>query len=64
VSAGTFTVPPYVLLALPPGNLTAFRFQPGDQGPATSSSFTAPGINFGLAQTFIEGISLFGFPVN
>jgi uncharacterized protein (TIGR03437 family) len=55
-SAGTFTIPPYVLLALP--NNTGgsfFAFQHGDHGPAGSAAFTAPGLDAGLVQTFIDG---------
>jgi uncharacterized protein (TIGR03437 family) len=63
-SAGTFTIPGYMLLALPPGTFTAFRFQLGDQAPATTSAFSATGIDFGLLQTFIDGTSLFGFTLN
>jgi uncharacterized protein (TIGR03437 family) len=63
-SAGTFTIPSYVLLALPAGSATGFRFQPGDQGPASSAAFSATGLNAGIAQTFIDGVSFGGFTVN
>jgi uncharacterized protein (TIGR03437 family) len=63
-SAGTFTIPPSMLLMLPAGNSTDFRFQLGDQGPATSGTFTAPGMDFGLIQTFVDGVSLFNFTIN
>jgi hypothetical protein len=61
-SAGSFTIPPYVLLALPPGNFTNFYFQPGDfGGPATTAAFTASGLNAGLAQTFVDDAGFGGF---
>jgi hypothetical protein len=61
-SAGSFTIPPYVLLALPPGNGTYFNFAPGDfGGPATTAAFTANGLNAGIAQTFIDGAGFGGF---
>jgi hypothetical protein len=63
-SAGTFTIPPYVLLALPPGNGTNFYFQPGDMGPASSASFSASGLDAGIVQTFIDGARLSGFQLN
>jgi uncharacterized protein (TIGR03437 family) len=62
-TAGTFTIPSYMLYTLPTGNGTIFFFQPGDQGPATSVSFSAPGLDFGIIQTFIDGASLGGFSV-
>ncbi len=65
VSAGTFTIPSYVLLALPTGNGTNFNFQPGDGpgGPATISSFSATGIAVGLAQAFVDGVGFGGFQI-
>jgi len=64
-SAGTFTIPSYMLSALPNGNGTGFAFQPGDGpgGPATSTTFTATGLLLGLAQTFIDGIPFGGFTI-
>ena len=44
-SAGTFTVPPYALLALPPGNFAALSFQ-----PLTAAPFTASGLSVGIVQ--------------
>ena len=61
-SAGTFTIPPYVLLALPPGNGTNFDFQPG--APASSGSFSANGLDAGIIQTFIDGTRFSGFQLN
>ena len=65
VSAGTLTIPSYVLLALPNGNGTNFSFQPGDgpSGPASLSVFSATGLVFGLAQAFVDGVGFGGFPV-
>jgi hypothetical protein len=63
-TAGTFTIPAYVLLALPPGNgpATHFDFAPGDfGGPATTAAFTATGLNAGLVQTFIDDAAFGGF---
>jgi uncharacterized protein (TIGR03437 family) len=46
-NAGTFTIPPYVLLALPAGNLTWFQFQ-----QQTEAAFTAAqGLPYGAIQT-------------
>jgi uncharacterized protein (TIGR03437 family) len=45
-SAGTFTIPPYVLLALPAGNFGGFSFG----SPFKYTTFTAPGLDFGLIQ--------------
>ena len=61
VSTGTFTIPGYMLQALPAGTNTAFRFQLGDMSPATSSTFSATGLDAGILQTFVDGTSLFGF---
>ena len=55
-SAGTFTIPPYVLLAVPASNLGNFFFQPGDQGPAFSTTFTATGLTAGIAQSFLDSV--------
>lgn len=53
-SAGTFTIPGYVLSAIPTGT-GVFRFGPGDLQPASSTLFSAPGIAVGFADTFISG---------
>lgn len=53
---GTFTIPPYVLLALPAGPYAGFDFQPAQ----VSAPFTATGLNLGLLQTYSDGTS-FGF---
>jgi uncharacterized protein (TIGR03437 family) len=57
-SEGTFTIPPYVLQALPASNGAIFYFQPGDQGPAFTSNFTATGLTIGIAQSFVDGVRL------
>lgn len=62
-SAGTFTIPPYMLVTLTNTGNGYFAFQLGDQGPATSVPFSAAGIDLGLAQTFISGVSFGGFSI-
>jgi uncharacterized protein (TIGR03437 family) len=62
-SAGTFAIPSYMLLTLPNTGNGFFAFQLGDQGPASSLSFSAPGLDVGLAQTFIDGASFGGFSI-
>jgi hypothetical protein len=51
-SPGTFTVPPYVLLALPAGNFAGLQLSPAK----VSVPFTATGLSVGLLQTQIDGI--------
>jgi uncharacterized protein (TIGR03437 family) len=65
VGAGTFTIPSYVLLALPTGNGSNFSFQPGDgpSGAATKSMFSASGIVVGLMQAFVDGVGFGGFQI-
>lgn len=46
-TAGAFTIPPYVLLALPAGNLNYFQFQ-----QQTEAAFTAPGVSYGTIQSY------------
>ena len=60
-SAGTFTIPSYVLLALPAGNFTALELGPGTVQGAASASFTATGLSIGFVQTFIDGTGIAGF---
>jgi uncharacterized protein (TIGR03437 family) len=62
-AAGTLTIPPYVLQALPASNSANFYFQPGDEGPAFSGTFTATGLPLGIAQSFVDGVR-FGVTVN
>ena len=58
-SAGTFTIPPYALLAIPAANIgNGFQFQ-----QQTEAGFTAKGLNLGSIQTsnpatFIGGFTL------
>jgi len=59
-SAGSFTIPSYVLAALP-GGFPYFLFQPGGVGPASSAMFSAPGLDVGIARTFIAGTYFNGF---
>ena len=63
-SAGTFTIPPYVLLALPATNGANFWFQPGDQGPTFSGTFTASGLTLGLAQSFVDSVAFHNVTLN
>jgi uncharacterized protein (TIGR03437 family) len=60
-SAGTFTVPSYVLLALPTGNFTSLALGPGDAQGAASALFTATGLGIGFVQSFVAGTSIGGF---
>ena len=60
-SAGTFTIPSYVLLALPAGNFTSFELGPGAAQAAASAPFTATGLSIGFVQTFVDGASIGGF---
>jgi hypothetical protein len=62
-SAGTFTIPSYLLFTLPSSANGIFFFQLGDQGPATSAPFSAPGIDAGVAQSFIDGVSFSGVSI-
>lgn len=57
-AAGTLTIPPFVLMALPATNGATLYFQPGDQGAAYSSSFTASGLTAGTAQSFVDGVAI------
>jgi uncharacterized protein (TIGR03437 family) len=67
-NAGTFTIPAYVLLALPPATNggASFFFGPGDQGPAYSGVFTANGLTngIGIAQAFLDGVISGGVTLN
>ena len=49
-SAGTFNIPPYVLLALPAGPYAGFLFGAGD----TKTPFTASGLGVGVLTTHID----------
>jgi hypothetical protein len=63
-NAGTFTIPSYVLLALPAGNFTQFALGPGTVQGAAERGFTATGIDIGLIQTYLDGNAIGGFPLN
>ncbi|MGA2144114.1 MAG: hypothetical protein ABSH49_04035 [Bryobacteraceae bacterium] len=57
-SAGTFTIPPYALLALPASSVGGFQFQ-----QQTEAALTATGLDLGVIQTsnaptFIGGVTL------
>ena len=60
-SAGTFTIPPYVLLPLPANNFTYLGFGSGLQWPTAESVFTAKGLTVGLVQAFVDGNFFGGF---
>jgi len=60
-NAGSFTIPPYVLLALPAGNLTQFEISAGAFSAAVAVPFTASGINLGILHAFIDGTNFGGF---
>jgi hypothetical protein len=55
-SAGTFTIPSYVLLALPPGNFAGIVIAP----VAEAVPFTAKGLTVGILQTNHDGFG-YGF---
>jgi hypothetical protein len=58
-SAGTFAIPPYVLLALPnpTGNFTTFQFSPVTE----AVPFTAAGLTLGTLGTYNDGTRFGGF---
>ena len=60
-SAGTFTIPSYVLLALPAGKFTGFELGPGTNQAAATAPFTANGLTAGMVQTYVDGAILVGF---
>lgn len=61
-SAGTFTIPPYALFALPTGAPGLnFYFQPGDETAAYSGLFTASGLSAGVANSFVDGVAFSNF---
>jgi hypothetical protein len=60
-SAGTFTIPPYVMLALTPSNFTYVEFGPGTVFAAATAPFTAKGLDVGLIQAFNDGVFFGGF---
>jgi hypothetical protein len=59
--SGTFTIPSYVLLALPAGNFTSLELGPGTVQGAASASFTATGLSIGFVQAYIDGAGIGGF---
>jgi hypothetical protein len=56
---GRFTIPQYVLMALPRGDFTAFQFAPF----ARSVPFSAAGLTVGVLQTYDDGTIFGGFAV-
>ena len=63
-SAGTLTIPPYVLLALPATNGANFSFQPGREQAAFSGTFSASGLTVGLADSYVDGVTFPGVALN
>jgi hypothetical protein len=59
-SAGTFTIPPSVLLRLPATSFSTFEFAPA----VPNATFTAPGLNLGIISSFHDGTVFSGFPLN
>jgi uncharacterized protein (TIGR03437 family) len=51
--AGTFTIPPYVLMAMPAGNFGSLNFQPGP----VPVSIAAPGLNLAFFQSSFDYIA-------
>jgi hypothetical protein len=63
-SAGTFTIPSYMLLTLTNTNNATFEFNLGVRlAPATSVPFSLPSIDLGLAQTYLAGVNFGGFSI-
>ena len=60
-SSGSFTIPPYALLALPTTNGTILSFRPGDPQPVASALFSASGLNLGIMQSKIRDFTISGF---
>ncbi len=61
-SAGTFTIPSYMLFTLANTPNATFSFGRGN-GTTTSASFSAAGIDIGIGQTFIGNVEFFGFSI-
>jgi uncharacterized protein (TIGR03437 family) len=59
-NAGTFTIPPYVLLRLPSGPFASFEFMPY----GVRSTFTASGIGLGIIDSSNDGTGFNGFSLN
>ena len=60
-SAGTFTIPPYVLLALTSSNFTYLEFGSGVWAAAAENPFTAKGLNIGFFEAYLDGTVFGGF---
>jgi uncharacterized protein (TIGR03437 family) len=59
--AGTFTIPPYALLALSSGGGAYLSFQPAELRPVASATFSASGLNIGIVQAFMWDSGLSNF---
>jgi hypothetical protein len=60
-SAGSFTIPPYVMLALTSSNFTYLEFGLGTQAAAAEALYTAKGLDFGMVQAYLDGVFFGGF---
>ena len=60
-SAGNFTVPPYVMLALPPNNFNFFELSPGTVSATAEAPFMAKGLDIGFIEAFVDGTTFGGF---
>jgi len=60
-SAGSFTIPPYVMLALTSSNFTFLGFGLGNQAAAAEALYTARGLDFGMVQGYLDGVFFGGF---
>jgi hypothetical protein len=60
-SAGTFTIPPYVMLALTSSNFTYLEFGSGVWAAAAENPFTATGLNIGFFEAYLDGTVFGGF---
>ena len=60
-SAGSFTIPPYVMLALTSSNFTFLGFGLGNQAAAAEALYTARGLDFGMLQAYLDGAFFGGF---
>jgi uncharacterized protein (TIGR03437 family) len=60
-SAGSFTIPAYVMLALTSSNFTFLEFGLGTQAAAAEALYTAKGLDFGMVQAYLDGVFFGGF---
>jgi hypothetical protein len=61
-ATGTFTIPPYALLGLPPTGGGAFLgFRPHGLMPSGFALFSANGLDLGIIQSFADDFALSNF---